>query len=136
MVEPAAVVLDEHDIGIHEFGLRQKQAVGRGKLLVGGGKRLDRLLERLIFLLECFVFLRRTLQLRLLRGHVVLRLADGALGAGKASLQLFNRLRLLREFVLCRLQLLLCVKERLLERSKAFLALFQIRLPQAKRHPL
>ena len=126
MVEPAAVVLDEHDIGIHEFGLRQKQAVGRGKLLVGGGKRLDRLLERLIFLLECFVFLRRTLQLRLLRGHVVLRLADGALGAGKASLQLFNRLRLLRQLVLRIEKLLLRVAERLLQNGQVLLALFQI----------
>ena len=40
------------------------------------------------------------------------------------------------EFVLCRLQLLLRARSDCSSVAKAFLALFQIRLPQAKRHPL
>ena len=136
VVIACAVVLHKHDVRVHEFGLGDIATVRRGEFLVGGGQRLNRLCERCVLRLQRFLFCRHALQLRLLGRHVILRLADRALGGREIFLELFNRLRLLREFVLCRLQLLLCVKERLLERSKAFLALFQIRLPQAKRHPL
>ena len=108
MVQSASVVIDEYNVAVHEIGLFTGYGIGRletGQLF----------LQQLGCFLQRVFFPRQLVQLLLLRGQIILRLGDVALGFIELPFQLADLILQDGNGIVGRLQL----------SAESFFALFQ-----------